>query len=627
MSNRLVSRVGIVVLIMALLGCAGREVRDEAARSDESSSSAPSAPYQAASNQKDSQSGELIEGKKNAEIAQKNTEVSAEYHFSMAQAYVAEGNPDRAIEEYKLTLMFDPNSPLVYARLAAEYVKKGMLSAAMETCKEALQRDPKFIDARLMLAGLYSTSHETEAALVEYDRVLKFDPKNEEAAIYKAQALIDAEREAEAVKTLRTFVKKSSDSALVWYYLGRAEHKMDHFKESALAYKRAMDLRPGFTQASLALGYLYEEKQMNAQAIRVYKESYDYNQDTLAANRIATIYLKEEKYTEAVPYLQAIEAQDPEDMNVRVKLGLVHMELKNYDKAVSIFQNILAKNPESDRIHYYLGSLYEETKRFDEAISELKQVSPQSKLYSDSALHVAYLLKTANRTEEAKRYLDEAIEKSPRISGFYLFQASLEEETNNLTGALKILEAAVTKFPEDEKLRYYLGSVYDRRGETDKSLDQMEQLLSINPNNVDALNYIGYTWTERGMRLNDAEKMLRRALGLKPDNGYIQDSWGWHLFIRGRVSEAVVELEKAAKLKPNEATILEHLGDAYLRSNLREKAAEQYKQAVKHSESAQVKKKIELKLQTLKRELAGSEKPVSPPIEGDETIRAPASSD
>ena len=63
-------------------------------------------------------------------------------------------------------------------------------------------------------------------------------------------------------------------------------------------------------------------------------------------------------------------------------------------------------------------------------------------------------------------------------------------------------------------------------------------------------------------------KLLKHALALDPDNGYIQDSWGWHLFIRGRLGEAVVELEKAARLNPNESTILEQLVDAYLRNNL-----------------------------------------------------------
>src|SRR5690606_29945886 len=116
----------------------------------------------------------------------------------------------------------------------------------------------------------------------------------------------------------------------------------------------------------------------------------------------------------------------------------------------------------------------------------------------------------------------------------------------------------------------------DKHGEVDKGLAQMEEIILRNPNNSDALNYLGYTWTVQGVKLDEAERLLKRALSLSPENGYIVDSWGWHLLVRGRVDEAIVQLERAASLRPNEPTILEHLADAYLRSNLREKALAKY---------------------------------------------------
>ncbi len=137
----------------------------------------------------------------------------------------------------------------------------------------------------------------------------------------------------------------------------------------------------------------------------------------------------------------------------------------------------------------------------------------------------------------------------------------------------------------------------------DQGVEQMQSILKINPENVDALNYIGYTWTQKGEHLDEAGKMLKRALVLRPNNGYIQDSWGWYLFVRGRVNEAVVELEKAASLKPNESTILEHLGDAYLRNNLEEKALARYMDAVKFAEDEEGRKKIADKVGSLRQEL------------------------
>ena len=557
--------------------------------------------------------------------AQQNTQATAEYHFTMAQAYSADGDTDRAIEEYKLTLMFDPSSSLVFTRLATEYVRKGMFSSAMEAAKEALKLDPNYLDARMILAGLYSTTHEAHAAVAEYDQVLKMDPKHEEAAVYRSQVLIEDGKVQQAVTGLKGFLKTNADSTLVWYYLGRAEQQLDHVSEAATAYRRAMENH--FVQAGLALGFLYEEKRMNKEAISVYKKIFEDSQDIAAAGRLSTILLKEEKYADAVPYLKAIIASDAEDLNARVKLGLVQMEMKKYDEAVITFKALLEKNPDSDRIHYYLGSLYEETKKVKEAIAELSLIKPDSKLYPDAILHAAFLMKQTGDMPSAREMMRTALSAAPNNVSLYLFSASLEEEVKNVKAAIHVLEAGVKLFPEDEKLHYYLGSLYDRNGDVDRGLAQMESILKVNPTNVDALNYIGYTWTQKGIRLDDAENYLRRAMGLRPENAYIQDSWGWYLYVRGRMKQAVVELEKAVKLKPNEPTILEHLGDAYLRSNLREKALNRYKEAVKYTEDVDSKRKIQTKADHLTSEIAQSKTgiktgPTGVPSQGFERLPA-----
>jgi tetratricopeptide (TPR) repeat protein len=300
------------------------------------------------------------------------------------------------------------------------------------------------------------------------------------------------------------------------------------------------------------------------------------------------------------------------------------MELKQYDKATALFKKILEKNPEADRIHYYLGSLYEETHQANEAVQELSAIKPDSKLYGDAALHVAFLLKQANRTEESRAFIADAIRKSPRIPDFYVFSASMEDELKNTSSAVSILEGALKSFPENEKIRYYLGSLYDRQGDVDKSMEQMEAILAINPSNVDAMNYIAYTWTQKGIRLNDAEKLLKKALSLRPNNGYIQDSWGWYLFVRGRIREATIELEKAARLKPDEPVILEHLGDVYLKANLREKAAQEYEEAVKLSQDEGSRQKLADKLKNLSTEMPSSMTAKKKQHDEGEEDRAPA---
>ncbi|MBW2652719.1 MAG: tetratricopeptide repeat protein, partial [Deltaproteobacteria bacterium] len=114
-----------------------------------------------------------------------------------------------------------------------------------------------------------------------------------------------------------------------------------------------------------------------------------------------------------------------------------------------------------------------------------------------------------------------------------------------------------------------------------------------NPDNADALNYIGYTYADKGINLDKAEKLIKRALELKPQDGYIIDSMGWLYFKKGNYKKAIKHLEKAAKYASEDSIIREHLGDAYLKNNLNDKALEMYERALElEPEKDELKEKI-----------------------------------
>ena len=73
----------------------------------------------------------------------------------------------------------------------------------------------------------------------------------------------------------------------------------------------------------------------------------------------------------------------------------------------------------------------------------------------------------------------------------------------------------------------------------------MERVLAQDDANFDALNFIGYTWAEAGVRLEDAERYIRRAVLLRPDAGGILDSLAWVLYRRGAFAEAL-EVQREA---------------------------------------------------------------------------------
>ena len=75
--------------------------------------------------------------------------------------------------------------------------------------------------------------------------------------------------------------------------------------------------------------------------------------------------------------------------------------------------------------------------------------------------------------------------------------------------------------------------------------------------------------------------MIKKALHLKPGNGYMTDSLGWVYFRQSRVDLAIKYLKEASDALPNDATIAEHLGDAYTKAGRNSEAIEIYRRALK----------------------------------------------
>ena len=59
--------------------------------------------------------------------------------------------------------------------------------------------------------------------------------------------------------------------------------------------------------------------------------------------------------------------------------------------------------------------------------------------------------------------------------------------------------------------------------------------------------------------------MIKKAVDLKPNDGYIVDSLGWAYFQLADYEQALIHCERSVDLLPADPVIGEHLGDVPLR--------------------------------------------------------------
>ena len=132
--------------------------------------------------------------------------------------------------------------------------------------------------------------------------------------------------------------------------------------------------------------------------------------------------------------------------------------------------------------------------------------------------------------------------------------------------AEKQLRSWVSASPADAEGRLSLGALLERTGRLAEAEVELREAIRLDARSAEARNYLGYSFADRGLRLDEALDLIRAALVLDPWNGAYLDSLGWVYLKLGRLDDARDPLERAVREFPNDATVLEHLGDYYDRT-------------------------------------------------------------
>jgi Flp pilus assembly protein TadD len=91
---------------------------------------------------------------------------------------------------------------------------------------------------------------------------------------------------------------------------------------------------------------------------------------------------------------------------------------------------------------------------------------------------------------------------------------------------------------------------------------------------------MGYMFADKGVKLQEALKMIRKAVEQEPMNGAYLDSLGWVYFKLGEFELAEENLRQAVERDQSDPTVHDHLGDLYEKTGRIRLAAAQWELSV-----------------------------------------------
>ncbi len=537
-------------------------------------------------------------------------------HYARGMLDMHEGRLSRAKKEFREALLYDRDSSEIRIALLEVQLRLGKKDLAVDGAEALLADEPEHRRALLLVALFASDNDGAEVAIQALKGLLDAPSSSLEEYFRLSRLLVEQAGDTNALVIYRVLGWVNSLEASHWTQLASMLETNGLKDEARVAWENAIEANDGDAALYDSLGRICDALKDVECSIKAYRRAIALGGATSGSYlELASVLGRAGKLEEALRVEEeAIALLDPAQPETWVEAAFAAVARRDLDTALARFDEALRLDSEHMQAHLFRGFVLGELGRWQKAADSMRSVCRNTAYYFEARLHLGIFLSRAGEHEEALEILSALLGGRPEDPRLVVALASAEaragkeeegigrlmegiaaspgeallvEEVSRIhTRAGRLEEAAdalaeaVRTRPLDARLRYSYGVALEELGRTEEAVAEMKKILEFRPEHVDALNFIGYVWADRGVRLEEAENLLRLALSLDRNNAYVMDSLGWVLFRKGKIDEALPKLERAASLLDDQPIVWEHLGDAYAAAGRSEDAKASYEKAL-----------------------------------------------
>ena len=245
-------------------------------------------------------------------------------------------------------------------------------------------------------------------------------------------------------------------------------------------------------------------------------------------------YIRQQKTTEAQPYLERALIYDPTNA-----LALSY-------SAVGLMQPVMQSN---DRTNLPLAG---------ERLEKALHANPND---PDVLTGLALWSSLMNRPKDEEAYSRRAIAAKPDFIPARLYLGDSLQAQNRLDDAVQVYRQALVIAPQNYQAHNELGSILDEQGFTAEAMKEFQLSLDINPDQ--AMPHFEFAKTfAKSHRLSEAASEFSKALQYDPENPNVRTDLGVVLFQMGKYEEAEQQFSYALQIDPANPNAREGLAAA-----------------------------------------------------------------
>jgi len=485
--------------------------------------------------------------------------------------FAASKNDNRtAIAMYREIAALDAKNSESVQKLAELLGKNKQTAAeALTFMRRYVALNSKNAEAHRDLGDMLYEQRNFDAALESYRTAIKIDPNLKGFHKRYAEIVLAKGQHAEVITALNAVIKSGDADVSTYTTLGMIHHGRKQFKDAIAMYTKALSLDPTnfdalsalaasqaasgdinsavvtYEQAVMmnrdaaadfkALGDLYTRQKRDAEALRSYMRYLDkVPGDAAVANSVGRILYGQKKYAEAAKYLANVKSNDPAFL---LMYADALAQSGNSKEAITVLESLRGRRPPVSNANEVLRTLalaYEK---------DGKQDLKAGQVYAE------YIAIRGIRDADAAH------------------KAAFLQEKDAPAEAMKIYEANTKTYPDDFRNFLRLGLMLSQKKETAaRALPHLRKCIAV----ADSIPTI---WLELakvyGAMNNEKEELEAYQKYLRTDPRHLEANKrvGTLLMRGGDMTNAMVHLEIANTVSPNDPSVMTLLARGYLRSN------------------------------------------------------------
>ena len=184
----------------------------------------------------------------------------------------------------------------------------------------------------------------------------------------------------------------------------------------------------------------------------------------------------------------------------------------------------------------------------------------------------AQIIAKQKNKEESIKFISTQFNKIDKPNNKMIFDlANFYKNSKDYETAIEYYSIVIENLKDNLEIKsdllYRRGGSYERIGDFTNADKDLLESLTIYPDDAYVLNYLAYSWLERDYKIDEAIKMLETAYAEKSNDPYIIDSIGWAYYLIDDFIKAEKYLKRAVELMPDDPIVNDHYGDILWKLN------------------------------------------------------------